>query len=87
MLKIKVTPMHWMNANDPKMMGLYKRKTPEVYDEMIRQGREMNPRACAECFFYYHLKNPDGTIYGGGCTIDEDVMIMDMEERVADCPL
>ena len=87
MAKNEIAPLGWFYANNPEVMGHYKRNEPEKYAEYIRQGREMNPRACAECFFYYHLKNPDGTIYGGGCTIDEDVMIMDMEERVADCPL
>jgi len=87
MSKVVVTSDDWFLANDPGMMKAIKAKRPELYAEMIRQERKNKPKECMCCFFYYHLKNPDGTIYGGGCTIDEDVMIMDMEERAADCPL
>ena len=87
MSKVVVTSDDWFLANDPGIMKEIKVKRPGLYAEMIRQERENKPKECMCCFFYYHLKNPDGTIYGGGCTIDEDVMIMDMEERAADCPL
>ena len=85
--KVVITEKDWHVANDPEMMKIYREDYPDAWNEMLRQGREMDPRECCECFFYYHLKGKDGKIYGGGCTADPDVMIMDMTKRAEDCPL
>ena len=77
----------WMIANDPELMKIYRKDYPEVWNEMMRQTREYPPKVCCECFFYYHLRDQDGTIYGGGCTADPDIMIMDMNKKAEDCPL
>ena len=87
MTKIHISEGDWINANNPGLMKIYKHEFPDAYREMIRQGRKRNPKVCAECPFFYHLIGRDGKAYGGGCTIDDDVMIMDQLERVADCPL
>ena len=82
-----ITEDDWYLANDPGYMKQMKRMFPEQYDYMIRSEREHPAAMCSECPFYYHLKDKSGKIYGGGCTIDEDIRIMDMNTKAADCPL
>ena len=88
MSKVQIEAEDWRFANDPGFMRKIKVKFPDMYAEMIRQVRgDRPPEACCCCFFYYHLKNKDGTIYAGGCSIDDEIMIMDMLKREEDCPL
>ena len=55
---------------------------------LIRNERGINPRCCAECIFYYHVFDKDRKkVICGGCSIDDDVMIMDLSEREYHCPL
>ena len=55
---------------------------------LIRNMRGANPRCCAECIFYYHVFDKDRKyVICGGCSIDDDVMIMDQSEREYHCPL
>ena len=55
---------------------------------LIRNQRGANPRSCAECIFYYHVFDKDRKyVICGGCSIDDDIMIMDISEREYHCPL
>ena len=85
--KVVITEKDWHAANDPEMMKIYKEDFPDAWNAMLRYMRKYQPRMCCECMLYYHLKDKDGKIYGGGCTADPDIMIMDMNKRAEDCPL
>ena len=82
--EIQLTADDFFQANNVAYM---KKMTPEKRDAMIRTERGCNPKCCSECEFFYYLKDRDGKIYGGGCTIDEDIMITDKLERSLYCPL
>ena len=55
---------------------------------LIRMERGNAPGCCAECIFYYHVFDKDRKkLICGGCSIDDDIMVMDSSEREYHCPL
>ena len=82
---IQFSPEDFMQArNRSYMLNM----PAEKRAAMIRNQRGANPRCCAECIFYYHVFDKDRKhIICGGCSIDDDVMIMDISEREYHCPL
>ena len=82
---IQFLPGDIMQANNRSfMMNMPEEKRAAL----IRNQRGANPRNCAECIFYYHVFDKDRKyLICGGCSIDDDVMVMDPSEREYHCPL
>jgi len=85
MSEVRLTADDFIRANDREYMN---NMAPEKRDAMIYVERRSGPECCNECGFYFNVFDRDRKNWiCGGCSIDEDIMITNPEQREYHCPL